>query len=410
MKNILIARFLFIITSTLLLFTISTLAQSGPYLGQDPPGLTPKLFVPNNLKSNSDWWWHGRLDFVSDGQEMFLDIYCPAEAGAIRVRYMKMINVEWTTPTTSPFSGSSEYADASPSFFDNGNKVIFISDRPNGYYGWYWSSTRTGDNWSNPLPVYVPWRQSLASGWGMCISKNETIYTGIIDNSSNTDFDIYMIKKINGQYVAPEKLDDNVNSSYMDLGAFIDPDEQYLIFESNRPGTGGFSDLYISFKKSDGTWTVAVNMGPTINTNFEEGSPYVSPDKKYLFFLSDRSGGRNPYWVDAQVITNMISDIKEDINIQIPDDFELLQNYPNPFNPGTTIKYNIPALNNNGVHIKLNVYDVLGNEVATLVNETQYAGWHAVKFNADNLMSGVYFYEIIINGSKSLMRKMCLIK
>ncbi len=85
--------------------------------------------------------------------------------------------------------------------------------------------------------------------------------------------------------------------------------------------------------------------------------------------------------------------------------FELAQNFPNPFNPSTMIKYQVPKDNN----VSVKVYDVLGREVVTLVNEYKRAGKYTAYFNASNLSSGVYIYELQSGGSK-LMRKMMLLK
>ncbi|MDX2128160.1 MAG: T9SS type A sorting domain-containing protein [Chloroherpetonaceae bacterium] len=88
-----------------------------------------------------------------------------------------------------------------------------------------------------------------------------------------------------------------------------------------------------------------------------------------------------------------------------PTGYELAQNYPNPFNPATTIRYSVPSVEN----VSLKIYDVLGREVATLVNTRQTAGNYSVTFNAANLSSGVYFYRLQ-TGSFSTTRKMMLIK
>lgn len=80
----------------------------------------------------------------------------------------------------------------------------------------------------------------------------------------------------------------------------------------------------------------------------------------------------------------------ESDSISIPDKFELSQNYPNPFNPSTIIRYQLPMAG----HISLKVYDVLGNEVATLVNEDKPTGSYKAEFDASNLSSGIYFYKI----------------
>ena len=77
--------------------------------------------------------------------------------------------------------------------------------------------------------------------------------------------------------------------------------------------------------------------------------------------------------------------------------FDMLQNYPNPFNPSTKIKYSIPSVISNeerSLNVLLRVYDILGNEVATLVNEEKPAGNYEIEFNASKLSSGVYFYQI----------------
>jgi len=86
-------------------------------------------------------------------------------------------------------------------------------------------------------------------------------------------------------------------------------------------------------------------------------------------------------------------------------DFAINQNYPNPFNPSTTINYQIPVSGN----VELKVFDILGNEVATLVNQIQNAGTHSVNFDASNLSSGTYIYTIK-SGSFFKSNKMMLVK
>jgi hypothetical protein len=81
---------------------------------------------------------------------------------------------------------------------------------------------------------------------------------------------------------------------------------------------------------------------------------------------------------------------KVKIVVTPPERFELYQNYPNPFNPTTLINYQLPE---NG-YVSLKVYDVLGKEVSTLVNEYKEAGYYQASFNASNLSSGVYFYQL----------------
>ena len=88
-----------------------------------------------------------------------------------------------------------------------------------------------------------------------------------------------------------------------------------------------------------------------------------------------------------------------------PVSYELSQNYPNPFNPSTTIKYQIPE---DGM-VTLQIYDILGKEVKTLVNENKAAGRYEVNFDASDLATGVYLYRIKVNDFVSV-KKMLLVK
>jgi hypothetical protein len=102
----------------------------------------------------------------------------------------------------------------------------------------------------------------------------------------------------------------------------------------------------------------------------------------------------------------------ENNNSELPNNFSLTQNYPNPFNPNTKIKYTIPNVTLSGVEgsrVQLIVYDVLGNEVANLVDEYRQAGSYEVDFNAGDLSSGVYFYKLH-TGNFVAIKKMTLLK
>ena len=96
-----------------------------------------------------------------------------------------------------------------------------------------------------------------------------------------------------------------------------------------------------------------------------------------------------------------------------PNEFSLEQNYPNPFNPSTSIRYTISSVIASATKqsqlVTLKVYDVIGNEVATLVNEEKPAGSYEVKFNAVGLSSGIYFYKLQA-GNFIESKKMLLLK
>ena len=109
-----------------------------------------------------------------------------------------------------------------------------------------------------------------------------------------------------------------------------------------------------------------------------------------------------PWGAWRRPLHEMITSVHQSIT---PEGFGLAQNYPNPFNPSTVINYQLPS--NNVVSMK--VFDALGREVETLVNERQSAGFHSVRFNAFNLPSGVYFYRVEA-GSHVATKKLLLLK
>jgi hypothetical protein len=95
----------------------------------------------------------------------------------------------------------------------------------------------------------------------------------------------------------------------------------------------------------------------------------------------------------------------DDFVTQIPDKYFLNQNYPNPFNPVTKIKYGLPKSGK----VKIEIYNIIGQKVAKLLNEFKPAGYHEISFDGSNLPSGVYFYRIQTKGFNSV-KKMILIK
>jgi len=111
------------------------------------------------------------------------------------------------------------------------------------------------------------------------------------------------------------------------------------------------------------------------------------------------------------VLGEVLTTVKED-NISISKDFHLYQNYPNPFNPSTVIRYQLPVMG----FVTLTVYDILGNELTTLVNEEKPSGNYQVVFSANGdskqqqLSSGIYFIELKINHRKRELIKCILLK
>jgi hypothetical protein len=370
----------------------------GPWFGQTPPGNVPVLFAPPELQSNSEWFWHGGLVFSPDGTEFYMDIYYPnANPSGMRIRQMIMTDNEWSAIQTTPFAG--DYLSAGMSFNNNGNTVYWISDRTESNF---WTSSKVNGVWSNAAPVYYQYPSGLGSGWRLSVANSERIYAHFFEGGFAA-CDIYTIDRVGGQYQMPQKMSPSVNSDSMDIGAFIDPDEAYLIFESSRDGGFGETDIYISFRKPDNSWTTAQNFGSPVNSASYEMSPYVSVDKQFLFFLSERDGNRNPYWVSTSVIDSLRQVVLSvEKSMDHSDWIRLYPVTPNPCKEQATIRFSLFER----ATLSLTVFDALGRPVSSPVVNTSFsAGDHSLRIPAGNFSPGVHYFVIQSESGKPMAGK-----
>ncbi len=142
---------------------------------------------------------------------------------------------------------------------------------------------------------------------------------------------------------------------------------------------------------------ISTSIGDTIITVFN--------DQRIQQFNVNIKGA--PNYIDFDPSNLILKDISiiDSIDLTKPKTFNLEQNYPNPFNPATVISYQLPI----NSHVSLKVYDVIGREVGTLVNEVKEAGYYSATFDGTNLSSGLYFYRLELE-KYSVVKKMMLVK
>ncbi|NOX66788.1 MAG: T9SS type A sorting domain-containing protein [Chlorobi bacterium] len=180
---------------------------------------------------------------------------------------------------------------------------------------------------------------------------------------------------------------------------------------SGNPVTG---EGWLNITESD--WRILNSTGPfELKKNIPVELIYafivgrgVSPLNSVTVAKEYASAIKNFYESNFTDLPVTVKETQADI---FPEEFKLFQNYPNPFNPGTKIKYSIPndVRRGHAPSVRLKVYDILGREVAVLVNEQQQPGNYEVVFNAENLVSGTYFYRLTA-GSFSKTMKLLLLK
>jgi hypothetical protein len=229
-------------------------------------------------------------------------------------------------------------------------------------------------------------------------------------DSRNSDWDIYYQKytSIGAALGTNIQVNDDVGSMYqkvpsisMDgVGNFI------IVWQDYRNGQYN-SDIFGQRYFSNGNPNSGNYRVVTDGPNNVEIAPIVYADNSSIIFSWQDNRRSEGFDIYAKIVDwnwNGVTAVIDEGNIN-PNDFSLSQNYPNPFNPSTKTRFTIPQTG----FVSLKVYDVLGNEIATLVNENKPAGEYGVEFNGNGLTSSVYFYQLK-SGKFIETKKMLLMK
>ncbi len=274
-----------------------------PYLGQTPPGLTPTVFAPG-IVSTADSEFAGT--FSPDGTEFYFTRrpHNDSTGADSRIWFSRLEENVWTEPTYAPFTYDA--LEFEPHITPDGSKLFYGSRRPlpSGNQGSgraipWWIVERTAAGWGEPYPLDLSLQANIMY---VTAANDGTIY--FTDGPSINA--IWRAAFVDGTYAEPERLGPEINVGTA-AHPFIAPDESYLIFDSDSwqlEGQGN-TDLYVSFRQADGSWTQPINMGPAINTEDGELCASVSPDGQYLFFARFIDGSADIYWVDARVIESL---------------------------------------------------------------------------------------------------------
>ena len=364
----------------------------GHYFGQEPPGFSPVVFAPGIVSQPNRYEYC--LVFSPNLDECVFGV-TNSSWGVFNLWYTKMgSDSTWTDPAPAPFQGTGD--GLFPCYAADGNEIYFASSRPSYPSVNIWRSTREGTDWSEPL-ILDPPVNSTSHEWGGSLTDDGTFYFSSERPGGFGGADIYRAVTSPGGEVTVENLGATVNSPQLEGSAWVARDGSYLIFESQRPGGYGHSDLYITYYEN-GVWTAPTNLGPVINTAWFEDGSSISPDGKYLFFNRRQAyvtGTQTEiWWVDAQAVFHPEqSDVKDPG--EPTGERTILRNEPNPFGPSTTITYSTPATG----FVAIKVYDVLGREVRSLVNTSLAAGIHTVEFDVPRsrgLADGIYYYSLLV--------------
>ena len=306
-----------ILTNLLLITAIVISAQLkdslkfiGPNLGQKPPGMTPEIFAPAIVSTKE----YGELNavFTKNGNEFYFSRRgVPGKYSTIMVT--RQINGRWSDPEPVNFSGIKDDIDLF--ITPDGKSMIYCSyeEKPGGAKSYqnhdFWISNRVGERWSSPMP-FAKEAISEFEDYYPIVTDNGNLYFNSQRGGPGTN-DIYVTKYLNGKYTKAEKLPEPINTPYREFDAFVTHDEALMIFSSEKPGGYGRSDLFISLKKNDGSWSEPYNLGKFINSEFSEYGATITSDGKYLFFTSNRNGSEDILWVSTKIIEELKSKMNQ---------------------------------------------------------------------------------------------------
>lgn len=258
------------------------------YFGQNPPGLVPEVFDESSLPEQSY-----QLDDVTPDMK---DVYL---SSSNLTYFFQPVVVFHQNENQYNVWNKYDFYPAS----DGNDSVLYCRNK---------YIERTGSGWSEIKSLGPDFERD---DWGIMSSSVSGKGTIVFDDYKNND--VIRISAIkDGSREEPWLLGKEINTGKFTCHPFIAPDDSYLLWESEREGGYGGTDLYVSFRQADNSWGEAINMGSEINSPFEDGSARVTPDGKYLFFSrveekTKEDGSKywtEPvrYWVSAQVIKDLL--------------------------------------------------------------------------------------------------------
>ena len=259
-----------------------------PYFGQEPDD-TPKLFAPGIVSTRGNLEYS--CTFSPDGREMFFT--ARISKNIARMFYSRWDKDGWTFPEIPKFSRG--HIDYLPYIMPDGMRMFFgrIEKDENGAVisnGLYAMDRdeKKSFAWSDPYLF------EDGEGWmHVSATKDQTVYTTYLPNRKTARF-----RFINGGYPERETPEGGLHPGGH---PHIDPDDSYIIFDSEREGGFGSGDLWVCFRNPDGTWGEGINLGNKVNTPGNESIPHLTPDGKYLFYTANR----DIFWVSTEFINEL---------------------------------------------------------------------------------------------------------
>jgi Tol biopolymer transport system component len=256
--------------------------QTPPKDNAPGSALAPKLFAEGIINTSADEYGP---TFTPDGRTLYF-VRRVSRSGPEFIMVSHLSNDRWSEPKMAEFSG--QYFDKEPYTSPDGKRLYFASQRPvsgteakKGRDFDLWYVEKMGRDWGSPKHlgplVNTPGYENYPA-----VTADGTLYFASVREGGKGQNDLYRARLINGEYSKPENLAE-INTPNTDADPYVAPDGSYMIFSSDRSGSFGEGDLYVTFNRG-GKWSEPRNLGATFNTKEYEYTPMVAPGGKYFFF------------------------------------------------------------------------------------------------------------------------------
>jgi len=278
--------------------------------------------------------------------------------------------------------------------------IVWFDDRDGNWEIYYKRSTNEGINWSSDIRLTA----NAADSRDPSISVLGSIVNVVWDDYRNGSSEIYYKKSSDSglNWDQDTRITNNPANSF-EPSTTLSDSTVHIVWNDDRDG-----NMEVYYKKSVNSginWEVDTRLTNGIGNSYY-ASLIHSDSVLHIVWTDERDNNPEIYY-KRNPTGNVVG--FTNFNAEIPNEFQLYQNYPNPFNPVTKIRFDIPVGTRHGAFVQIKVFDILGREVATLVNEQLKPGTYEVDFDGSNFTSGVYFYSLIATGFTETKR-MVLIK
>jgi hypothetical protein len=280
-------------------------------VGQPVPADTPQVFAPGIVSTDAV-----ELNgvFSPDLREFF---FARLIGGVQTLHHSILEGGVWSAPRPLHlFPGETRATADDMALSPDGQQLYFLGRHPHehdpeGTSTDIWVSERVNGRWATARVVPPPVSTGASEVYPVVVADGSLYFTSNRPGGFGPS-DLYCAQRLrDGTFAQPVNVGPPINSEFGTGDTYVSPDERFMVFGSRRPPSSGSADLFVSYRKDDGTWSEPVNLGGTINSPMIEYCPMITPDGAFLFF-SRRNPGTwadakegDVFWISARIIDDI---------------------------------------------------------------------------------------------------------